>query len=144
MRPSISGFGALLGVLALVGCGSAENEEYLRKANAICASAAKRLGESERPSSLARVAARAEREIAVREVAVTQLGELIPPKDVVDGANEVLAGLETRQERAEAVKKAAEDKQRAELRKIERQGRREFGLEAGHAEAVGLRECAEL
>lgn len=144
MRRSITGFGGLLCVLALTGCGSAEKKEYLRKANAICAAADKRLGETGGPSSLARTADAAKREIAIRKDVITKLGELTPPKEIVGGANETLAGLEMRQERAGEVKKAAEDKHRAELRKIEDEGRREFGVEAEHAKAVGLRDCAEL
>jgi len=144
MRWSLSGFGALVGLLALTGCGSAETEEYLREANSICAAADKRLGKTERPSSLARVADAATKEIAARKEAITQLGELTPPKEIVGGTDEVVQDLETRQERAEAVKKAAEGKHRAELRKIGDEGRKEFGVEAERARAVGLRDCAEL
>ncbi len=144
MRWSMTGLGALVGVLALTGCGSADKKEYLREANTICAAADKRLGETKRPRSLARLADVAKREIAIREDALTQLGELAPPTDIAGGANETFKDLETRHERALAVEKAAEDKDRAELRKVEREGSKEFGVEAERARAVGLRDCAEF
>lgn len=144
MRWSMSGLGALVGVLVITGCGSAEKKEYLREANAICAAAGKRLGETKRPSSLEGIADDAEREIGIREDALTKLGELTVPPDVKGGAAELSHDLEERQKRAEAIKRAAEGKHRAELRKIEHEGRTEFGVEAERARAFGVPACAEL
>ncbi|HEV2723641.1 MAG TPA: hypothetical protein VGV10_03330 [Thermoleophilaceae bacterium] len=127
-----------------MGCASADKKEYLREANKICAAADKRLGEAKRPHSLARLADAAEKESAIRKEAITQLSELAPPKDISGGANEVIHDLETRHHRALAAKKAAEDKDRKELRKVEHEGRKEFGVETERAKAVGLRDCAEF
>lgn len=144
MRWSISGLGALAGVLALLGCGSAKEDEYKRDANAICASANKRLDKLPRPSSLAEVAEIAKREIAIRKDVITQLGELAAPTKIAGGATAVFSDQETREERARAVERAAEDRDEKKLRKIREEGKEEYALEAGRATAFGLRDCAEL
>ncbi len=144
MRWTISGFGALVGVLALMGCGSAEKKDYLREANAICASAQKRLDKIPAPSSPAQVPSVTKRELAVRKDAIAQLGELAAPLEIAGGADDVFQDLETRQERARAMMKATEDKDEKKLREIKEEARTESALEAGRATAAGLRDCAEL
>jgi len=145
MRWSVSAFGALVGVLALMGCGSAAMEkDYLGEANAICASAQKRLDKIPRPSSPAEVRSVTKRELAVRKDAIDQLGELAAPIDIAGGADEVFKDLETRQEHARAVMKAAEDKDEKKLREIKQKARTESALQAGRARATGLGDCAEL
>ena len=144
MRWTISGFGALVGVLALMGCGSAEKKDYLREANAICASAQKRLDKIPRPSSLAQVSRVTKRELAVRKDAIAQLGELAPPVEIAGGADAVFEDLETRQERARAVLKAAEDKDEKKLREIKEEARTESAVEVWRARAASLRDCSEL
>jgi len=144
MRWTISGFGALVGVLALMGCGSAEKKDYLREANAICASAQKRLDKIPGPSSPAQVPSVTKRELAVRKDAIAQLGELAAPLEIAGGADDVFQDLETRQERARAMMKATEDKDEKKLREIKEEARTESVLEAGRATAAGLRDCAEL
>jgi hypothetical protein len=135
---------ALAGFLALIGCGSEKEEEYRSEANAICAAEAKRFDRLPKASSLARVAKLAEKEIAIREDILTRLGELVAPKDIKGGAAELYADQEARLERAEAVKAAAEHKDRKKLRKVRHEGKTEFELEAGRAKAFGVPACAEL
>lgn len=144
MRGSISGFGALAGILALMGCGSAPEKDYRREANAICAAAQKRLEEIPKPTSSKELVRVTEREVAVREEVIKQLGELPPPIKFAGGANAVFKDLEARQERAHALIKAVEEKHEKELRKIEEEERVEAPLEAARAEAAGLRDCAHL
>lgn len=144
MRRSISGFGALVAVLVLMGCGSAKEKEYRRQANAICAAADKRLDKLPRPSSLSEVAKVAKREIAIRKEVIAQLGELPPPIEISGGANNVFKDQEAREERAHAVEKAAEDKSRKKLAEIRAEGKKEFGVEAHRATAAGLHACADL
>lgn len=145
MRWSICGVGAIVGVLALFGCGSAKEEkEFRREANAICAAAAKRLDELPRPSSLAQVAKVAPREVAIRQDVIAQLGELSAPKDISGGFGEVLTDQEARQGRARALMKAAKDKDERKLREIRGEGKTEYKIEAGRARAFGLGACAEL
>ena len=145
MRWSICGVGAILGVLALFGCGSAKEEkEFRREANAICAAAAKRLDELPKPSSVAQVAKVAPQEVAIRQDVLAQLGELSAPKHIASGFGEVFAGQEARQERARAMMKAAKDKDEKKLREIRREGKSEYKIEAGRAKAFGLGTCAEL
>lgn len=144
MRWSVPGVGALVGVFALMGCGSGKEKEYLREANAICAAADKRLDELPRPSSLAEVAKVAKEEVAIRKEAIAQLGEVAPPLDVAGGANNVYKDQEAREERAHALEKAAEEKDRRKVREIREEGETEFPVEAERAKAVGLRACADL
>ena len=129
MRRGICGSGALVAVLAFMGCGSTagKEKEYVREANAICAAADKRLDELPRPSALGQVAKVAKREVEIRKEVIAQLGELTPPVDF-----------------AHAVEKAAEDKNRKELRKIREEAKTEFGVEAQRAIAAGMHACAEL
>lgn len=133
-----------MGVLALMGCGSGKEKEYLHEANAICAAADKRLDELPRPSSLAEVAKVAKEEVAIRKEAIAQLGEVAPPLDVAGGANNVYKDQEAREERAHALEKAAEEKDRRKVREIREEGETEFPVEAERAKAVGLRACADL
>ena len=144
MRWSVSGFGALVGVIAFTGCGSALQKEYRREANAICAAAKKRLDEIPRASSRAQIPRVAERELAVREEVIARLGELAPPVDIAGAADNVFQDLEARQERTRALKKAAEDKDEKKLREIEKEARTESPFEAERARAGGLPACAEL
>ena len=144
MRRCICGVSAIVGVLALFGCGSAKEKEFRREANAICAAAAKRLDELPKPSSLAQVAKVAPREVAIRQEVIAQLGELSAPKNIAGGFGEVFADQEARQGRARAIMKAAKDKDEKELRKIRGEGKSEYKIEAGRAKAFGLGTCAEL
>lgn len=145
MRPAICGFGALAAVLALLGCGSAAKEkDYVREVNAICAAADKRVDELPRPSTLGEIAEVTKREIAIRKEVIAQLGELTPPTDFAHAADNVFKDQEAREERAHALEKAAEHKDRKELRKIREEGKTEFGVESQRATAAGLHECAEL
>lgn len=144
MRSSRFGLGALVGVLALTGCGTPGKEEYLLEANAICALGHKKLEEIPEPSSPKEVADILEQEITAREDVIVQLEELVTPDTIAGGVEGVIKGLETRQERARAMKKAAEDKDKAALREEEEKERMEFEREAHHAEAVGMDECAEV
>ena len=144
MRWSFSAFGAVGAVLAFVACGTGPEKEYLREANAICAAADKRMDELPRPSSLDEVAKVAKREVAIRKEVIAQLGELPPPLDVAGGADNVYKDQEAREERAHALEKAAEDKDRKKVRKIREEGRAEYGVETERAIAVGLHECARL
>ncbi len=133
-----------MGVFALMGCGSGKEKEYVREANAICAAADKRLDELPRPSSLAEVAKVAKEEVAIRKEAIAQLGEIAPPLDVAGGANNVYKDQEAREERAHALEKAAEEKDRRKVREIREEGETEFPVEAERARAVGLHACADL
>lgn len=144
MRSSISGFGALVGVLALMGCASAKEKEYRREANAICAAAAKRLHELPSPSSVAETAKVAKQEVAIRKEAIAQLGEVAPPFAIAGGANNVFSDQEAREERAHAIEKAAEDKDEKKLRELQHEARTEFPLEAHRARAARLGDCADL
>ena len=144
MRWGICGVSAIVGVLALFGCASAKEKEFRREANAICAATAKRLDELPKPSSLAQVAKVADREVAIRQDVLAQLGELSAPKDIASGFGEVFAGQEARQARARAVMKAAKDKDEKKLREIREEGKSEYKIEAGRAKAFGLGNCAEL
>ena len=146
MRRGISGSGALVAVLAFMGCGSTagKEKEYVREANAICAAADKRLDELPRPSALSQVAKVAKREVEIRKEVIAQLGELTPPVDFAHAADNVFKDQEAREERAHAVEKAAEDKNRKELRKIREEAKTEFGVEAQRAIAAGMHACAEL
>lgn len=133
-----------MAVLALTGCGTAKDKEYRKEANAICAAADKRLDKLPRPSSLREVAETAKREIAIRKEVIAQLGELPPPVAIAGGANNVFKDQEAREERAHALEKAAEEKDRKKLRKVREEGKAEFGVEAERARAAGLAACAEL
>ncbi len=145
MRSSSLAFGALAGVLALIGCGSpAKEKDYRREANAVCAAAAKRLDELPRPSSLAEVAKVSEREIAIRKQLVAELGELVPPIEIAGGANNVYEDQEAREQHAHALEKAAEDKDRRKVRELRREARSEHPFEVWRARALGLGDCAEL
>ena len=144
MRWSRFGLGALVGILALAGCGTPGKDEYLLEANAICALGHKKLEEIPEPSSPEEVAAITEQEITVREEVLVQLEELVTPHEIAGGVEGVIKALETRQERARAMKKAAEDKDKAALREEEEKERMEFEREAHHAEAVGMDECADI
>ena len=145
MRRGFSGFGAFVAVLAVMGCGgSAKEKDYVREANAICAAANKRLDKLPKPSSLHEIAEVAKREIAIRKEVIAQLGELTPPTDFAGAADNVFKDQEAREERAHAVEKAAEAKNRKKLRKIREEEKTEFGVEAQRARAVGLHDCAGL
>ncbi len=128
--------------VAFMGCGSAEKKEYLREANAICAAADKRLDKLPKPSSLSQVAKVAKREVAIRKELILQLRELSPPIEISGGADNVFKDQEAREERAHALEKAAEKRDRTKLRQIRHEGKTEFRVEAGRAEAVGLQDCA--
>ena len=134
----------LVALAAFMGCGSAKEKEYLREGNAICAAADKRLDKLPRPSSLGQVAKVAKREVAIRKEVIAQLGELAPPIEISGGANNVFKDQEAREERAHALEKAAEEKDRKKLREIRHEGKTEFGVEAQRARAVGLHDCAGL
>ncbi len=127
-----------------MGCGSAKEKEFQREANAICAAAHKRLDELPKPSSLAQVAKVAEREMAIREEVVAELGALPPPIEIAGGANNVFSDQEARLERAVAIHEAAKHKDRRKLRKIRHEGETESPVEAERARAVGLPACAEV
>ena len=145
MRRGISAFGSLVAVLAFMGCGGAAKEkEYTREVNAICAAADKRMNKLPKPSSLHEIAEVTKREIAIRKEVIAQLGELTPPTDFAHAADSIFKDQEAREERAHALEKAAEDKDRKKLRKIREEGKTEYGIEAERATAAGLQACAEL
>ena len=143
MRRGISGLGVVLAVLGSIGCGSSsKEEEYRRDANAICAEADKRLDELPRPSSLDKIAKVAKQEVAIRKEVVAELGELAPPMPIKNVSTNVFEDQEAREERAHALEKAAEKKDRKEVRKLQREGKVEFGLEAERAKEAELDACA--
>ena len=144
MRWSLFGVGALVGILALMGCASAEEKDYLREVNAICAEAKKHLGEIPSPSSPAEVPKIIERQLTIREEVIAKFGELAPPINIAGGADNVFKDLEARQERARALKEAVEHKEEKEVRKLEEEARTEAPIEAGRARAAKLDDCAEL
>ena len=145
MRRGISGFAALVAILAFMGCGgSAKEKEYTREVNAICAAADKRMDKLPKPSSLDEIAKVTKREIAIRKEVIAELGELTPPTDFAHAADSIFKDQEAREERAHALEKAAEDKDKKKLRKIREEGEMEFGVEAQRAIAAGLQDCAEL
>lgn len=144
MRRGISGFAVLVALLGVIGCGSSEEKEYRREVNAICAAADKRLDKLPGASSLDKVAKVAKREVAIRKEVVAKLGELPPPMPIANAAQNVFEDQEAREERAHAIEKAAEKKDEKEVRKIRREGKTEFAVEAQRAREAGLHDCAEL
>jgi hypothetical protein len=143
MRWCVPGVGALVGVLALTSCASTEVKAYKREANAICAAADKRLGKAPRPSATPQFAKVVEREITIREHAIAELGELNVPPDI-GRAHAVIEDLESRQERAHVVKKAAEARDAAMLREAEETASEEIEFEAQRAKDADLPDCAKL
>ena len=144
MRWGTSGVAALAGVLALMGCSSAEEKDYLREANAICADAKKHLEKIPTPSSRAQEASAAKRKLSIREEAIKKFGELPPPRKISGAADGVFQDLEARQERARALQHATEEKDVKEVREIRKEARTEGPFEAGRARAADLADCAEL
>lgn len=143
MRWRVSWLGALVGVVALLGCSSTQVDDFLHDGNAICAGAQKRLGKHPKPSSPAEIAKEVKHEIEVREAAIAELEELGVPMNI-SGATAVVDHLIARQERARAIEKAAKKEQLEKLRKLEEHDHKEHEVEAAHARELGLHRCAEL
>jgi len=140
----------LLGLVVLAGCSGGgdgddrlSKDEYVERADAVCADYDKRLGDLPDPGSIAALGPLTRRALPIAREAVAQLRELRPPEDLQARVNEWLKLNVLNVRRIEELGNAARAGDRVRVQEIARDAAANEREADRLARELGLETCAQ-
>ncbi len=138
---------ALVGMIALTACASGEEErlsraEFLRQADAICATYARRLDAIPEPRTLRDVPAYVERGVPLAEEELSELEDLRPPEPLEPEVGRLLDSVRTTIAALERLGEAAASRERDETQTAATEVEEASVRAARLADELGLERCA--